>query len=144
LINEELKKLPQPSTTSAKPSSPKPKTTKRTLDSEDEDDEVRAFKRRPKAAVNKPMTLPVTDRARKQAIDAAMATVNPNASFAERVAHFDHMAEISQKHKLNAKSNENLYGIKTFTKLSLQCTFQPRMRCRKTSWNFWRRSSVQT
>ncbi len=98
LIEEELKKRPQ----AVFPPSPQPatKSTKRKNASDDEDNEVRAFKKRPKAAVNKPMTLPPVDQARKQALAMAQAAADPNASFADRVAQFDHLAQISQKRKI--------------------------------------------
>jgi hypothetical protein len=44
------------------------------------------------------------DLARKQALALAQANANPNASFADRVAHFDHMAQISQKRKFYGKT----------------------------------------
>ncbi len=83
------------------PPSPQPskKGTKRAATPDEEVDEVRAFKKRPKAAVNKPMAIPIIDKGRRQIIEMAQAKANPNASFAERVAQFDHMAELSQKRK---------------------------------------------
>jgi hypothetical protein len=97
LIEAEVTKLklnPPPSVTSL------PTAKKRKAASDDEeDDEVKAFKKRPKAVINKPMVVPLLDKSRKQAIDLAMAQINPNASFSERVAHFDHMAAIAQKRK---------------------------------------------
>jgi hypothetical protein len=95
LIEAEITKLqldPQP------PLSPTPSSSKkRKATSDDENDEVKAFKQRPKPAINKPMVIPPMDKTRRHAIDMAMAQLDPNASFSERVAHFDHMAEISQK-----------------------------------------------
>jgi hypothetical protein len=99
LIAEEVKKLPPPAT-SEFPPSPKPKkSTKRATSPDEEDDDVRAFRKRPKAAVNKPSGIPMIDKARRQVIELAQAKANPTALFADRIAQFDHLAEISQQRK---------------------------------------------
>jgi hypothetical protein len=80
--------------------SPKPKRRKKKKDTDDDsevEDEVTNFKSRPSAAVNKPMTLYPVDRTRKSAIDLSLATIDPNASFADRVAQFDNMEAIAKK-----------------------------------------------
>ncbi len=131
LIDAEVKKLPQKPGTSMTGTSPKPATgTKRPAESDEEDDEVRAFKRRPKAAVNRPMTIPPVDRARKQVIDAAMAKANPNASFAERVAQFDRLTEISQKRKLMNPIIDQIYKIRQIDQYPL--FLQRKVTCLKT------------
>jgi hypothetical protein len=86
-----------------KPLAKKPdKTTrkrKREDDDSDSEDEVSTFRGRPAAKTNRPMIIPPVERARKQAIELSMAQVDPNASFAERVAQFDTMEAIAKKRK---------------------------------------------
>lgn len=70
---------------------------KRDEDGSDEEDELKTFKRRPKAVVNRPMVQPPVDRVRKQRIELSMAQVDPTASFEERVAQFDRLEAIAKK-----------------------------------------------
>lgn len=86
---------------SRSPPATKPKKgekRKREEDSEDED-EFKTFKRRPKAAVNRPMIQPPVDKVRKQRIELSIAQLDPSASFEERVAQFDQLEAIAKKRK---------------------------------------------
>jgi hypothetical protein len=68
----------------------------------DSEDEVSTFRARPTAKTNRPMIIPPVDTTRKRAIELSMAQVDPNASFAERVAQFDTMEAIAKKRKLQS------------------------------------------
>jgi hypothetical protein len=92
--------LKRTATTAGHSTSPTPKRRKKKKaadDDSDEEDEVAGFKSRHSAVVNKPMTLMPVDRTRKSAIDLSLATIDPNASFADRVAQFDTMEAIAKK-----------------------------------------------
>jgi hypothetical protein len=85
------------------PASPRVKRRKKRKDDDagtDEESEVAAFRARPTAAVNKPMLLQPIDRVRKSQIDLSLATVDPNASFEDRVAQFDNMEAIAKKREI--------------------------------------------
>jgi hypothetical protein len=45
------------------------------------------------------MIIPPVDKFRKQAIELSMAQIDPNASFADRVAQFDAMEALAKKRK---------------------------------------------
>jgi hypothetical protein len=108
LLHQELKFAPvagleertgRPPKSSAKPDK-KAKKRKYEKDEDSEsEDEVSAFKARPSASVNRTMIIPPVERQRKQAIELSMAQVDPNASFAERVAQFDNMEALAKKRK---------------------------------------------
>jgi hypothetical protein len=64
------------------------------------------------------MTLPPMDQARRQALAMAQAKADPNASFAERVAQFDQLAQISQKRKERKKRQPFLCStVRSFSSL---------------------------
>lgn len=89
------------------PTSPSPKRRKKKKEDDDaseDEDEVAQFRARPAGAVNKPMQLQPIDKVRKNVIDLSLAAVDPNASFAERVAHFDNLEAIAKKRKLTLLS----------------------------------------
>lgn len=82
------------------------KLKKKPHDSDEEPDEVAAFKARPKAAVNRPMVLQPVDRLRKNTIELSLAQVDPTASFAERAVQFDNLEAIAKKRKCQLRPNE--------------------------------------
>ncbi len=74
------------------------KKRKHSDDSENED-ELKSFKKRPKAAVNRPMIQPPVNKVPKQRIKLSLAQLDPNASFEECVAQFDRLEAIAKKRK---------------------------------------------
>lgn len=88
----------QPGTNPGARTTKKAKKRKHEDDSESED-EVSSFRSRPHASVNRPMIIPPVDKVRKQAIELGMAQIDPNASFADRVAQFDAMEALAKKRK---------------------------------------------
>jgi hypothetical protein len=75
------------------------KPNKKKHNSDEEPDEVAAFKAWQKAAMNRPMVLQPVDRARKNTIKLSLAQVDPTASFAERAVQFDNLEAIGKKRK---------------------------------------------
>lgn len=105
LIEAEAYKFP-PRQDLKRPSSSRPipalepvskKTKKKPADSDEEPDEVAAFRARPKAAVNRPMVLQPVDKVRKNTIELSLAQIDPTASFAERAVQFDNLEAIAKK-----------------------------------------------
>jgi hypothetical protein len=86
-----------PAANPATKKSDKPVRKRKRDDDSESEDEVSTFRGRPAAKTNRPMIIPPVDKTRKQAIELSMAQVDPNASFAERVAQFDTMEAIAKK-----------------------------------------------
>jgi hypothetical protein len=111
-----LERTPQASGSHpAPPKSEKPARKRKRVKDEDSDseDELSTFRSRPAAKTNRPMIIPPVDKSRKQAIELGMAQIDPNASFAERVAQFDTMEAIAKKRKFRTGVLHSGHGYRS-------------------------------